>query len=149
PRATTAFRLANQEGDGLPRLAIDVYGDWVVAHLYGEDGPWADAARRERVLDKVHSLGFDGVYLKVRPKQPSVLTRDGDARLTALAPARPVRGVAAPSEVAVQEEGVPLLARLGDGLSTGLFLDQRGNRQRIRAAAEGKSMANLFAYTCA
>jgi 23S rRNA (cytosine1962-C5)-methyltransferase len=149
PRATTAFRLANEAGDGLPRLAIDVYGDWVVVHLYGDDGAWAAPARRERVLDKVHLLGFDGVYLKVRPRQPSVLTREADSRITALAPALPVRGAEAPSELAIQEEGVPLLARLGDGLSTGLFLDQRGNRQRIRAAAGGKSMANLFAYTCA
>lgn len=44
---------------------------------------------------------------------------------------------------------MPLLVRLGDGLSTGLFLDQRGNRLRVRELAHGKSIANLFAYTCA
>jgi 23S rRNA (cytosine1962-C5)-methyltransferase len=44
---------------------------------------------------------------------------------------------------------MPLLVRLGDGLSTGLFLDQRGNRRRVRELAAGKSVANLFAYTCA
>jgi 23S rRNA (cytosine1962-C5)-methyltransferase len=149
PRATTVFRLANEEGDGLPRLALDAYGDWLVAHFYGEDGPWADPARRERVLDKVDALGFDGVYLKVRPRHPSVLTRERELRLSTLTPADPVRGAPAPSEFSVREEGVPLLVRLGDGLSTGLFLDQRGNRQRVRAAAAGKSVANLFSYTCA
>jgi 23S rRNA (cytosine1962-C5)-methyltransferase len=159
PRATTAFRLANEEGDGLPRLAIDVYGNWLCVQFRGDDGPWADRARRERVLDRVHALGFDGVYSKVRahqlsrccaPKQVSVSTvvRTG-AGSNRLAPSDPVRGSPAPSEISILEEGVPLLVRLGEGLSTGLFLDQRANRQRVRAAAAGKAVANLFAYTCA
>ncbi|MGA7123653.1 MAG: class I SAM-dependent methyltransferase [Polyangiaceae bacterium] len=148
PRATTAFRLVNEEGDGLPRLAIDVYGDWLVVQLYAGDGPWADATRRERLLDRVHAVGFEGVYLKVRPQQANELTRSPGAQHGELAPPEPVRGAPAPRDLAILEEGVPLLARLGDGLSTGIFLDQRNNRRRVRAAAEGKSVANLFAYTC-
>jgi 23S rRNA (cytosine1962-C5)-methyltransferase len=143
--ATTAFRLVNEEGDGLPRLAVDVYDAWLVAQLYGDDGPWSDRARRDRVLDALHALGFDGVYLKVRPKQANVLV---DTRRDELAPAQAVRGTSAPVEIAIREEGVPLLVRLGDGLSTGVFLDQRHNRRRIREMAAGKTLANLFAYTC-
>jgi 23S rRNA (cytosine1962-C5)-methyltransferase len=164
PRATTAFRLVNEEGDGLPRLAVDVYGDWLVAQLYDGDGaspgarpgakgggatpagPWADAGRRERVLDALAALGFDGVYLKMRPRQSNVLV---DTRRDDLAPALPVRGVPAPDPLPVLEEGIPLLVRLGDGLSTGLFLDQRGNRRRVRELARDARVANLFAYTCA
>jgi 23S rRNA (cytosine1962-C5)-methyltransferase len=152
PRATTAFRLVNEDGDGLPRLAVDVYDAWLVAQLYGDDGAnaangaWADRARRDRVLDALHALGFDGVYLKVRPKQANVLV---DTRRDELAPAQAVRGTSAPAEIEVREEGVPLLVRLGDGLSTGVFLDQRNNRRRVREMAAGKTLANLFAYTCA
>ncbi len=146
PRATTAFRLVNEDGDALPRLAVDVYGAWLVAQFYGDDGPWVDAGRRERVLDRLFALGFDGVYCKVRPKQANMLV---DTRRDDLAPAHPLRGVPAPLELAILEEGMPLLARLGDGLSTGLFLDQRNNRRRVRDLASGKSVANLFAYTCA
>jgi 23S rRNA (cytosine1962-C5)-methyltransferase len=148
PWTTTAFRLCNEDGDGLPRLAVDVYGNWLVAQLYGEDGTWANAPRRERVLDRLGALGFDGVYLKVRPKQASVLTRESSTVQSDLAPPDPVRGSPAPREVPIYEDGVPLLVRLGDGLSTGLFLDQRNNRRRVRAAAAGKTVANLFAYTC-
>jgi 23S rRNA (cytosine1962-C5)-methyltransferase len=160
PRATTAFRLVNEEGDGLPRLAVDVYGDWLVAQLY--DGPpsvgsqpgrdpelkglWDDPARRGLLLDALAALGFDGVYLKVRPRQSNVLV---DTRRDDLAPALPVRGVAAPAPLPILEEGVPFLVRLGDGLSTGLFLDQRGNRRRVRELAKEARVANLFAYTCA
>ena len=55
----------------------------------------------------------------------------------------------APDPLEVVEEGVPILVRLGDGLSTGLFLDHRSTRRRIREIASGRSVANLFAYTCA
>jgi 23S rRNA (cytosine1962-C5)-methyltransferase len=160
PRATTAFRLVNEEGDGLPRLAVDVYDAWLVAQLYdgaspgppergrdpGIDGTWADRARRDRVLDALAALGFDGVYLKVRPRQANVLV---DTRREDLAPALPVRGAPAPDPLPVVEEGMPLLVRLGDGLSTGVFLDQRANRVRVRELAQGARVANLFAYTCA
>ena len=148
-RATTAFRLVNEGGDALPRLAVDAYDAWLVAQLYSDDSahdPWTDAALRERVLGRLASLGFDGIYLKVRPKQANVLV---DTRRDDLAPVHPVRGAAAPAELAILEEGIPLDVRLGDGLSTGLFLDQRGNRRRVRDLAAGRSVANLFAYTCA
>jgi 23S rRNA (cytosine1962-C5)-methyltransferase len=145
-RATTAFRLVNEDGDGLPRIAVDLYGEHLVAQLYGDDGPWSDGRRRERVLDALHALGARGVYLKVRPKQANVVV---DTRREDLAPAAPVRGQAAPAEIAIVEEGAPLTARLGDGLSTGIFLDQRLNRRRVRALAGGLEVANLFSYTCA
>jgi 23S rRNA (cytosine1962-C5)-methyltransferase len=143
--STTAFRLVHEDGDALPRIAVDAYDGWLVAQLYGEDGPWADASRRERVLDALDELGFDGVYLKIRPKQANLLV---DTRREDVAPRSPVRGSPAPDELTIFEEGAPLLVRLGDGLSTGLFLDQRANRRRLRQLADGKTVANLFAYTC-
>ena len=145
PRATSAFRLLNEAGDFTPQLAVDVYGDWAVAQLYGHDGVWADAARREpSAIDRLFGLGFDGVYLKVRPKQSNVLV---DTRRAELAPPLPVRGIAAPDDLQILEEGVPMRVRLGDGLSTGLFLDQRANRRRVREMAARPSVANLL-YTC-
>ena len=98
------------------------------------------------MLDRLAALGFDGVYLKVRPKQANTLV---DTRKDELAPKQAVRGTSAADEIEVREEGVPYGVRLGDGLSTGLFLDQRTNRVRVREAAAGKSVLNLFAYTCA
>jgi 23S rRNA (cytosine1962-C5)-methyltransferase len=144
-RATTAFRLVNEGGDALPRLAVDVYGGWLVAQLYGDDGPWAVRALRERLLDRLVGLGFDGVYVKVRPKQANVLV---DTRREDLAPRLPARGTPAPDDLVITEDGVPLLVRLGDGLSTGVFLDQRSNRRRVRETASGENVANLFSYTC-
>ncbi len=145
--ATTAFRLVNDAGDGLPGLVVDVYGDWLVAELHADDLELSGhEARKRRVLDALFALGARGVYLKVRPKQSSTLV---DTRREDLAPKLPVRGEEAPFEIEVLEEGVPYGVRLADGLQTGIFLDQRANRRRVRENATGKRVCNLFAYTCA
>ena len=154
-RATTCFRVVNEAGDALPRLAVDLYGEHLVAQLYDDAGSrsgaeaaslWADPARRARLLDALLAAGVAGVYLKVRPKQANTLV---DTRREDLAPAKAVRGSSAPDPLVVFEEGVPYVVRLGDGLSTGLFLDQRANRRRVRELAGGASVVNLFSYTCA
>jgi 23S rRNA (cytosine1962-C5)-methyltransferase len=144
-RPTTAFRLLNEGGDATPRLAVDVYDRWLVAQLHDGEGPWSDRARRERALDALAGLGFDGVYLKVRPRQANLLV---DTRREDVAPRLAVRGESAPDEIEIREEGCPFLVRLGDGLSTGLFLDQRENRRRVAGMARGLGVANLFSYTC-
>jgi 23S rRNA (guanine2445-N2)-methyltransferase / 23S rRNA (guanine2069-N7)-methyltransferase len=47
----------------------------------------------------------------------------------------------------VTEGGLELLVNFTDYLDTGLFLDHRPTRARIRELAAGKSFLNLFAYT--
>ncbi|TKD02727.1 class I SAM-dependent methyltransferase [Polyangium fumosum] len=138
---TDAFRLVNAAGDGLPGVTVDRYGDFLVVSLYDED---AEAAR-ERILDAAFRLGATGIYLKIRPKHASRIV---DAREAQFAPKDPVRGAPAPDPMIVHELGLPYEVRLGDGLSTGIFLDQRENRRRVREMAPGLSIANLFAYTC-
>ena len=48
----------------------------------------------------------------------------------------------------VLEDGLKFLVNFDDYLDTGLFLDHRITRARLRAAASGKRFLNLFAYTC-
>ncbi len=48
----------------------------------------------------------------------------------------------------VLEDGLKFLVNFDDYLDTGLFLDHRMTRARIRAASSGKRFLNLFAYTC-
>ena len=137
---TTAFRIANGAGDGLPGIDVDVYGEHLVVSLSSEEA----MAAREVILDAAAALGAAGVYLKMRPKHASVIV---DARRADFAPRAPVRGAPAPEEFTVYELGLPYLVRLGDGLSTGIFLDQRENRRRVRSEASGARVLNLFAYT--
>jgi len=53
-----------------------------------------------------------------------------------------------PEDLEISECGLKYLVRPLVGSSAGLFLDHRDNRSRIRSMAEGKTVLNLFAYTC-
>lgn len=141
-RAIDAYRLLHAEADGVAGLAVDVYGEHLVAQLY-ED---VDADVEAGVLDALDSLGFRGVYLKRRPENASRIV---DPTRAEIAPSHALRGVDAPASFVVREHGVPYEVRLGDGLSTGIFLDQRDNRRRVTEGADGARVLNLFAYTCA
>jgi 23S rRNA (cytosine1962-C5)-methyltransferase len=50
----------------------------------------------------------------------------------------------------IRENGVTYLVNFGEGLATGIFLDQRENRYRLLTGnLAGKRVLNCFAYTCA
>jgi 23S rRNA (cytosine1962-C5)-methyltransferase len=46
------------------------------------------------------------------------------------------------------ENGIDFEFRKGHGISPGLFLDQRQQRARVLQHSEGKSILNLFCYSC-
>ena len=139
--ATTAYRLLNGAGDGLPGLTVDRYGEVVVANLY-DQGPAREDAL---VVTLAGTTGARAIYVKRRPRSA---TRLSAAQVAALAPATPACGTAV-DEVLAREHGLRFLIRPGAGLSTGLFLDMRETRARVRELADGRTVLNLFAYTCA
>lgn len=139
---TDAYRLLHGAADGVEGLTLDVYGRYLVASLYTEQY----GARERAWIAACAALGYDGVYLKRRPRQANQLAAAERRERT---PEHAVAGRDAPEELLVREHGQPFAVRLGDGFSTGLFLDQRDNRARLSHAAAGKSVLNLFAYTCA
>src|SRR5439155_3049074 len=50
----------------------------------------------------------------------------------------------------IRENGLTFLVGFGEGLSPGIFLDQRENRWRLLTSKlAGKSLLNCFSYTCA
>jgi 23S rRNA (cytosine1962-C5)-methyltransferase len=60
----------------------------------------------------------------------------------------PFWGEASPPEIVINENLVKFLIRPYDGYSTGLFLDQRLNREFLASIASGKRVLNAFSYTC-
>jgi 23S rRNA (cytosine1962-C5)-methyltransferase len=131
------YRLANDVADDLPGVTIDRYGDHAVLHASSD----AAEARAPEIAAALVELGARGVYLKVR--------RRADARRASqeLAPDAPLLGEPAPARFLVNERGLKLWVELGRGQSTGLFVDQRENRRRIRELAGGRRVLNLFSYT--
>lgn len=136
---TNAYRLVDDAADGYPDLTVDCYADWAVVSLY-------DSSVDDRLEPLSAALvgGFvRGVYVKRHVR--------GDQRRrdrADVAPAIPVAGDPAPATVLVDEHGMRLAAHLYDGLSTGLFTDQRNNRRLVRELARDARVLNLFAYTC-
>ncbi len=136
-RGTDAWRWLDVDAE--PHgVTVERYGAYAVLHAYSTQG----AAARERWAQALLRLGVSGVYYKYR-------VRDDLRKVprAEVAPAEPLWGEAAPDPLLVRENGLSFSVRLGDGFSTGLFLDQRDNRQRIRQLASGKQVLNLFSYT--
>lgn len=137
-RSTDAMRLVNSESDGVPGVTVDRFGDWAVVELFSEDA----IARKQEICEIVQRWGARGVYAKIRMRRD---LRHEDVE--DLAQSAPVIGEPAKEAFVVREFGVPAEVRLGDGWDVGIYLDQRDNRRRIRAAAKDASVLNLFAYT--
>ncbi len=137
---TTAFRLVNGEGDGLPGLTVDRYGDYLMVQLYCNG--WRTHLKLiTQVLQNL--LEPSGIYEKARPQN----TRELEAASETKRYGRLLAGIPAPQQLQVRENGLLFLVSLENGLNTGLFLDQRRNRRDLMNRAAGKRVLNLFAYT--
>jgi 23S rRNA (cytosine1962-C5)-methyltransferase len=139
---TTAYRLINAEGDGLPGLTVDRYGNYLMVQLYCAG--WR--LHLKLVVQLLQELlAPDGIYEKSRPQK----TRELEALSDSKSYGRLLAGIPAPQPLQVQENGLNFLVSLEQGLNTGLFLDQRKNRRELMARVKGKRLLNLFAYTAA
>jgi len=137
---TDAYRIVNGEGDGLPGLTVDRYGDYLMVQLYGTC--WRPQLKLlTEVLQEL--LSPAGIYEKSRP----LLTRELEAVSDSKIYGRLLSGRAAPPRMTVRENGLNFLVSLEQGLNTGLFIDQRRSRRDLMNRVEGKRLLNLFAYT--
>lgn len=135
---TTTWRLVNGEGDGLPGLSVDRYGDFLLVQYYTP--AWqAHLDTLSQALCATFSPR--GIYVKFRPQETRRLEVEHQAR------GRLLCGVPAPAEFWVREHGLDYRVDLERDMHTGLFLDQRDNRRRLRRLAAGGRVLNLFAYT--
>ena len=131
PEDTDAYRLVHGEGDGAPGVVVDVYARWAVIQLDGAASErWRDALVR--------------AVRAARPALAGILVRTGrrEAKKVELA-----EGEAPPPFVDVRERGMILRADLAHGQKTGLFLDHRESRFRVRQLARGLRVLNLYGYT--
>jgi 23S rRNA (cytosine1962-C5)-methyltransferase len=137
---TDAYRLVNAEGDGLPGLTVDRYGNYLMVQIYCTG--WRPHLKLlTQVLNDL--LSPQGIYEKTRPRK----TRELEAVSDTKSYGRLLAGTPAPPRLEVRENGLNFLVSLEQGLNTGLFLDQRKNRCDLMCRSAGKRVLNLFAYT--
>jgi 23S rRNA (cytosine1962-C5)-methyltransferase len=130
---STAYRLVHGEADLLPSLVVDRYGEYLVVQTLSQG---TDRRLRAIVEDLVALLQPRGVLAR---NDPRVRLLEGLEQNVEL-----LHGEV-PATVDVTEGPVHLEADLWRGQKTGLFLDQRENREAASRYAHGR-LLDCFSY---
>lgn len=135
PPETTAYRVLNAEGDGVPGWTVDRYGDVLVSQV--------TVAGLERLRGEAYAalseLFPEAAILQsngVRARREEKLPKDDEI----------VHGEPG-AEARFTESGLSFTADLGAGQKTGFYCDQRDNRRRAERLAGGRTVLDLFAHT--
>ncbi|MBX7082664.1 MAG: class I SAM-dependent rRNA methyltransferase [Nannocystaceae bacterium] len=132
----TACRLVHGEGDGLPGLAVDRLGDYLLIFKYSRAAEaWLDTLV-EVLQDRFAPAG---VYMQDRLRPVSAEDRRP--------PAFHLAGKVAPPEFEVEEDGLRFLIDVTAPVSPGLFLDLREGRRMVERLAGSRRVLNLFSFT--
>ncbi len=132
------YRLIHGESDGLPGVVLDVYAGWGVCKLYSAGLRPFRAAIAEAAREAVR---LSGIW-----SREEIGREDGDDEEAGAG--APLWGEPPPELIEIHEHDVKLLVDVRRGQKTGLFVDQRENRQALRRyVADGASVLNCFGYT--
>lgn len=124
---TNAYRLVHGEGDGLPGLIADVYGDVAVLQPHSKGMEQSVKMIAEVLCD----MGLvKNVVLKPL-SQGAVQVLKGEVS----------------ERIAVSENGMAFHVDVMHGQKTGFFLDQRDNRLLLSRYTRDKRVLNVFSYT--
>ena len=137
PGENDTFRLVHGEGDQLPGLVVDVYGETAVmqAHSVGMH------QERQLIAETVQAVvpGVRHIYYKSEstlPYKAPIDPQDGY-----------LIGGPADGEHLALESGLRFQVDWLRGQKTGFFIDQRDNRSLLEHYATGRSVLNMFCYT--
>jgi 23S rRNA (cytosine1962-C5)-methyltransferase len=130
-----AYRLINNEGDGLSGFTVDVYAGHVVIFGYAK----CLAAYFEPLAQAIDAeLKPQSIVGKIRPHGETPTGRVEVVQLSGSLP---------PRQVIATEDEVQYEVHLTGGLNTGLFSDMRLVRRALRQYVHGKRVLNTFSYT--
>jgi 23S rRNA (cytosine1962-C5)-methyltransferase len=130
----TAFRLVHGEGDLLPSLVVDRYGDYLVLQALSQGV--------ERLVPEITAL-------LVELAAPRGVLARNDAKVRALEgldqTVTTLHGEVPPT-IVVREGPIEYVVNPWKGQKTGLFLDQRENRVAAAGYARGR-LLDCFSYS--
>ncbi|MGP5792440.1 bifunctional 23S rRNA (guanine(2069)-N(7))-methyltransferase RlmK/23S rRNA (guanine(2445)-N(2))-methyltransferase RlmL [Psychrobacter celer] len=125
------------------KVAIDLYGDYAHVQEYAPPKTIPPETAKKRFnlalmgIREVFDINREQVFIKTRARQSGneQYSKQGSSEK---------RG----KFYIAREDGAYFYVNFTDYLDTGLFIDHRNMRARIKANSRGKSVLNLFAYTC-
>jgi 23S rRNA (cytosine1962-C5)-methyltransferase len=132
--STTGFRLVHAEGDGLPGLIVDRYGD-VLAVQFGTVGM---KHREAMVLDALSEVA--------RPRAIVDRTTAQSAKMDGFRPSSGVVRGEAVAALEFAERGLRFRIPLELGQKTGFYFDQRSLRARVGELAHGKRVLDGYCF---
>lgn len=129
---TNAFRIFNGEGDGVGGLTIDHYDGHLLVQWYSE----GIYQFRAHILEAIQAVfPFKSIFEKMRFKNEII--KSGW-----------VLGEKPQFPIVIEENYTFYNVHLDDGPMTGIFLDQKEVRKKLRDYySHGKRVLNLFSYT--
>jgi 23S rRNA (cytosine1962-C5)-methyltransferase len=130
---STAYRLVHGEGDLLPSLVVDRYGDCLVMQALSQATDRLQPAVVKHLADLLQPRGI------LARNDPRVRLLEGLEQKIEL-----LHGEV-PERLRVREAGVDYEIDPWHGQKTGLFLDQRENRIAARRWARGRAL-DCFSY---
>ncbi|MGD0651323.1 MAG: class I SAM-dependent methyltransferase [Verrucomicrobiia bacterium] len=151
---TNAFRLISGAADGFPDVIVDSYAGNLLVQWQTEAAAKTGPALLEQLKQRCGGQAIYEQLVTKRKRTVPGLTGCGGASMKRRGENEAAlnrRLAEAPLQrFSIRENGLNFLISLGEGLSTGIFLDQRENRRRLLMAnLAGKTLLNCFAYTCA
>lgn len=135
PANTNAYRLINGEGDNLPGLIVDKYGDILVIQI------------NTLGIERLKPLILETL---IAAEQPRAVYEKSNS------PTRSKEGLTdtstwvhgqAEEPAQIVEHGNKFYVHFSTGQKTGFFLDQREMRQLVKSLAKDKTLLNCFGYT--
>ena len=130
----TACRLVHGEGDRLPGLIVDRYGDVLVVQALSQGTDRLLPLIAELLVELLQPIGI------LARNDPQVRALEGLDRTVGLCHG------SVPEEIEVREGAVGMSLDPWHGQKTGLFLDQRENRLAAARYARGRALDG-FGYT--
>ncbi|QDA60154.1 class I SAM-dependent rRNA methyltransferase [Hymenobacter jejuensis] len=135
---TNVFRLVHAEGDGLPGLIIDVYGDVAVIQAHSA-GMYRTRPQIAAALQAVLGTHLRAIYDKSAETVPAKAAPEAKNNY--------LLGESTGNEHIVEENGHRFAVDWETGQKTGFFIDQRDNRALLARYAPGRRVLNTFCYT--
>lgn len=132
---TSMFRLVHGEGDGLPGLIIDIYGETAVIQFH-DIGMFRAKKEIVDALQSLEGLSIGAIYNKSSDTLHGQAGQVKDEYLL---------GSRMPGPFL--ENGIPFEVNWETGQKTGFFLDQRDNRALVARYSQGRKVLNAFSYT--
>ncbi len=129
------YRLVHGEGDNLPGLIIDVYGETAVMQAHSI-GMHLMRKKIAKALEEVMESRVRHIYYKSETTLPFMTADDMNGFL-----------VGGSEDNIATENGLKFRVDWLRGQKTGFFVDQRENRSLLESFAKNKRVLNMFCYT--